>query len=118
MRKNTKAAKAANVVQVTTTNNTTVKHAKFITLQQVAKQNAANAHLYTAAQHAVATNVILAAQAYYFTKQVYTNIRKKFIAIKIANNTSCCYALAKIAKQNNAQVVITKNATILRLFAA
>lgn len=117
MRKQNMQQQQQNMLNVQLTNNTHVKHAKFITAIQCAQQNAKNAALYTAQQLAVANNVTLAAQAYYFTKRVHKNIRKKFIAIKIANNTSICYALAKIAKQNNAKVVITQNATILRLFA-
>ena len=106
-----------NVQDVQVTNNTHVKHAAYITAQQCAAQNAANAHLFTNEQHAVANELTLAAQAYYFTKRVHKNIRKKFIAIKIANNTSVCVALYKLATKNNAKIVITKNATILRLFA-
>lgn len=107
-----------NMLQdVQVTNNTHVKHAKYITAIQCAQQNAKNAVLYTAQQHAVANELTLAAQAYYFTKKVHKNIRKKFIAIKIANNTSVCVALAKIATKYNAKVVVTQNATILRLFA-
>ena len=101
---------------VQVTNNTHVKHAAYITAAQCAQQNAQNAQLYTAQQHAVADELTLAAQAYYFTKRVHKNIRKKFIAIKIANNTSVCVALYKIATKHNAKIVITQNATILRLF--
>ena len=106
-----------NVQDVQVTNNTHVKHAAYITAQQCAAQNAANAHLFTNEQHAVANELTLAAQAYYFTKKVHKNIRQKFIAIKISNNTSVCVALYKLAAQNSAKIVITKNATILRLFA-
>lgn len=106
-----------NVQNVQVTNNTHVKHAKYITAIQCAQQNKANAALYTQQQHSVANELTLAAQAYYFTKRVHKNIRKKFIAIKIANNTSVCLALYKLAQQSNAKIVITQNATILRLFA-
>ncbi len=106
-----------NVQDVQVTNNTHVKHAAYITAQQCAAQNAANAHLFTNEQHEIANNLTLAAQAYYFTKRVHKNIRKKFIAIKISNNTSVCVALYKLATKHNAKIVVTQNATILRLFA-
>ena len=103
-------------VTVQITKNTNVKHASFISVMQAQAQNKANAHLYTSAQQALAQALAQQAQAQYYSSNVYTNLRKNFIAIKISKAQICTNMLL-IAKQFNAKVVLTKNSVILRLFA-
>lgn len=103
-------------VNVQLTNNTNVKHARYISVMQAQAQNKANAHLYTQAQHAQAQALAQALQAQYVSKNTYTNLRKKFIAIKVASASINNNALI-IAKQFNAKVVITKTSVVMRLFA-
>ena len=105
-----------NVQDIKATNNTFVKHAKYITVMQAKAQNEKNAHLFTEEQHKEAAAVALKAKEYYFTKKVHINNRETFIAVKIANTTLVSLPLYAIAKQHNAKIVITKDATILRLF--
>lgn len=105
-----------NTQQVQTTQNTNVKHARYISVMQAQAQNKANAHLYTSAQQAQAQALAQALQAQYYNKNVYTNLRKKFIAVKIANASINCNALI-IAKQFNAKVVVTQASIVMRLFA-
>ena len=112
MRKLTKAQQQL----VKTQANTNVKHSAFITLLQVRAQNAANAARYTAAQHATVAALARAVQATYFKQRVYTNLRAKFVSIKV-NNAQVCSNLMLLAKQYNASVVQTQNAIVLRLFA-
>jgi hypothetical protein len=103
-------------VNVQVTKNTSVKHAGFISVMQAQAQNNANAHLYTSAQKAQAQALAQALQVQYVSKNTYTNLRKNFIAVKIANASINTNALI-IAKQFNAKVVITKNSVVMRLFA-
>jgi len=103
---------------VLTTKNNAVKHARYISVLQVQAQNAKNAHLYTNEQHAQAQALAQAVQAQYFTKRVYTNLRAKFIAVKVAK-AQVCTNLLIIAKRYNAQIVKTdNNSVLLRLFAS
>lgn len=105
-----------NNVTVQIFNNTFVKHARFISVQQAQAQNAQNASLYSTAQKAQAQALAQALQAQYVSKNVYTNLRKNFIAVKVASANVNCNAL-NIAKQFNAKVVLTKNSVVMRLFA-
>ena len=105
----------ANTANIKVTNNTHVKHARFITAMQAAAQNKANAHLYTAQQHAQAQALAQALQAQYFTKNVYTNARKTHLSVTVSNTTSLCTNLLVIAKKFNAQIVVSKVAITLRL---
>jgi hypothetical protein len=109
--------KKQNNVNVQLTKNTHVKHARYISVMQAQAQNAQNAHLYTQAQQAQAQALAQALQAQYVSKNTYTNLRKNFIAVKIANASINNNALI-IAKQFNAKVVLTKNAVVMRLFVA
>jgi hypothetical protein len=106
-----------NTTQVQTTNNTHVKHARYVSVMQAQAQNKANAHLYSTAQQAQAQALAQALQAQYVSKNTYINLRKKFIAVKIASASINSNALI-IAKQFNAKVVLTKNAVVMRLFVA
>jgi uncharacterized protein YaaR (DUF327 family) len=104
-----------NTHTVTTTQNNNVKHASFVSVMQAQAQNKANAVLYTQQQLQQAQALAQAVQAQYFNKKVYKNLRKHFIAIKVAN-ASICTNLLIIAKQHNAQVVATKcNSVVLRI---
>ena len=105
-----------NTVNVQLTQNTNVKHARYVSVMQAQAQNKANAHLYSTAQQAQAQALAQALQAQYVSKNVYTNLRKQFIAVKIASASINSNALI-IAKQFNAKVVITKNSIVMRLFA-
>jgi hypothetical protein len=108
--------KKQNNVNVQLTQNTNVKHARFISVMQAQAQNNANAHLYTQAQKAQAQALAQALQAQYVSKNTYTNLRKNFIAVKVASASINSNALI-IAKQFNAKVVITKTSVVMRLFA-
>ena len=108
--------KQTNKVTVQTTKNTNVKHARFISVMQAQAQNKANAHLYTSAQQTQAQALAQALQAQYYNKNTYTNLRKNFIAVKVASASINSNAL-NIAKQFNAKVVLTKNSIVMRLFA-
>jgi hypothetical protein len=100
---------------VTTTKNNNVKHAAFVSIMQAQAQNKANAKLYTQQQLEQAQALAQKVQAQYFSKKVYKNLRKTFIAIKIAN-ASICTNLLIIAKQHNAEVLTTEcNSIILRI---
>lgn len=101
--------------QVKVTNNTHVKHARFITAIQAAAQNKANAHLYTQAQHATAQALAQALQAQYFTKKVYINARKKHLSVTVSNATNLCTNLLVIAKKFNASIAVSNVAITLRL---
>ena len=105
-----------NNTTVTTTNNTHVKHNAYISAMQAQAQNNANAHLYTSAQKAQAQALAQALQTQYVSKNTYTNLRKNFIAVKVASASINSNALI-IAKQFNAKVVITKTSVVMRLFA-
>jgi len=109
--------KKQNTTQVQILKNTSVKHARFISVMQAQAQNAQNASLYTSAQKAQAQALAQALQAQYVSKNVYTNLRKNFIVVKVASASINSNAL-NIAKQFSAKVVLTKNAVLMRLFVA
>jgi hypothetical protein len=95
-----------------------VKHPAYRSIQEAREQNAKNALRYTPEQHALAQTVAQQVQEQFFTKRVYVNARDKFIAVKV-ENAMPSYKLLLIAKKYGAQVVNTKNnSVILRLFAA
>ena len=103
-------------VQVQHTKHTQNTRSKLRTILHAKQQNAQYANLYTAQQHAQLSALALAAQAQYFTKRIFTNFRKKFATVTIYNTTSVCLALTQIAKKHNAQIVVTQNSIVLRLF--
>lgn len=104
-----------NTTPVQVTKNTHVKHARFISVMQAQAQNIANAHLYSTAQLAQAQALAQALQTQYVSKSTYTNLRKNFIAIKVANANINTNAIL-IAKQFNAKIVITEASVVMRLF--
>jgi hypothetical protein len=108
--------KKQTTVNVQVTKNANVKHASFISVMQAQAQNAQNASLYTSAQKAQAQALAQALQAQYVSKNTYTNLRKNFIAVKVAKASINSNALI-IAKQFNAKVVLTKSSIVMRLFA-
>ncbi len=104
-------------VQVQHTKHTQNTRNKLRTVLHARQQNAEYSRLYTAEQHAQLSALVLAVQPYYFTKRIYTNFRKRFCTVTVYNTTSVCYALHQIAKKYNAQIVVTQNSIVLRLFA-
>lgn len=109
--------KKQNNVNVQITKNTFVAHSAYISVLQAQAQNKANAHLYSTAQQALAQALAQALQVQYVSKNVYVNLRKNFIVVKVASASINTNAL-NIAKQYNAKVVLTKNSVLMRLFVA
>lgn len=100
------------------TQHTHVKHSKYISVLQAKQQNAANAHKYTAMQHATAYAVQYAMQQVHVTQRTYINLRAKYISVSVSNTTRVCAKMLKIAKQYNATIVVTQTAIVLHLFNA